>query len=107
MIGLHRDPTDWNIPKWQKAVRKRLWWATFMTDCWSASCHGNPPLIALSSFNTTPLDLSHMRLDENVEDGLLHLVDPVDAKFELSSGARFLALVQLTQELRTVLDHAR
>jgi NCS1 family nucleobase:cation symporter-1 len=107
MIGLHRDPTQWNIPPWEKKIRKRLWWATYVTDCWSAVCHGNPPHIARHSFNTACLDLDDMRLDADVPEELQYLVDPFDVSFQVPAAARFIAAVQLAIHIRKVLDCAR
>jgi Fungal specific transcription factor domain len=31
-LGLHLDPTDWNIPPLEKELRKRLWWGIYWFD---------------------------------------------------------------------------
>jgi len=31
-LGLHLDPTDWNIPPLEKELRKRLWWGIYWLD---------------------------------------------------------------------------
>jgi len=41
-IGLHLDCTDWSIPLWERRLRKRLAWALYMQDKWSALMHGRP-----------------------------------------------------------------
>ena len=41
-LGLHRDCSTWNIPGWEKGLRKRLAWAVFMQDKWSSLIHGRP-----------------------------------------------------------------
>ncbi|TKA83871.1 hypothetical protein B0A55_00146 [Friedmanniomyces simplex] len=41
-IGLHLDCTDWSIPPWERRLRKRLAWALYMQDKWSALMHGRP-----------------------------------------------------------------
>ncbi|KAH7074988.1 fungal-specific transcription factor domain-containing protein [Paraphoma chrysanthemicola] len=106
MIGLHRDATQWNIPLWEKMIRKRLWWAVFAADCWSAVCHGNPPHIGIQAFNTTELKLEDMRHGEDVPDGLQSFVDPTNMTFDITVGARFIASSQLARQLRIVLDCA-
>jgi NCS1 family nucleobase:cation symporter-1 len=40
IFGLHLDPGKWTIPAWEKKARRKLWWAVYVTDCWSAVCHG-------------------------------------------------------------------
>lgn len=104
MIGLHQDPAQWNIDALEKRLRRRLWWATFVTDCWSSICHGSPPHIYASSFTTGPLSMDDVRADEDVPDHLRHLVEPPDAVFGVSAGARFMETVTIARHLRTVLD---
>lgn len=41
-IGLHLDSSDWSIPLWERRLRKRLAWALYMQDKWSAVMHGRP-----------------------------------------------------------------
>ncbi|PTB65679.1 hypothetical protein BBK36DRAFT_1169381 [Trichoderma citrinoviride] len=103
-IGLHQDPTRWSIEPWEKRVRKKLWWAVYASDCWSAICHGNPPHISLSSFSTIPPDMDDIRADETLPEDLRYLVEPDDAIFQASVGARFLQFINLTIILREVLD---
>lgn len=104
MIGLHQDPTKWNIEPWEKKLRKKLWWATYMSDCWSSVCHGNPPHISQDSFDTMAPDMDDLRFDEDVPKDLQYLVEPEDAGFRVSTGARFLEMVSLARSLRGVLD---
>ncbi|KAG6358067.1 hypothetical protein INS49_013951 [Diaporthe citri] len=35
-LGLHVDCAPWDIPDWEKGVRRRLTWAVFMQDKWAA-----------------------------------------------------------------------
>lgn len=41
-IGLHLDATDWSIPALEKNIRKRLSWALYMQDRWTALAYGRP-----------------------------------------------------------------
>ncbi|GAB7364155.1 hypothetical protein MBLNU230_g4706t1 [Neophaeotheca triangularis] len=41
-IGLHLDCSAWSIPLWERRLRKRLAWALFMQDKWSALMYGRP-----------------------------------------------------------------
>lgn len=41
-IGLHLDCSEWSIPLWERRLRKRLAWALYMQDKWSALVHGRP-----------------------------------------------------------------
>lgn len=106
MIGLHRDPSNWNIDPWEKSLRKKLWWATYVTDIWSSVSHGNPPHIYRASYTTSTLDLDDLKFDEDVPRDLRDMVDVTSANFDLSTGVRFLELVRLTQILHNLLDTA-
>lgn len=44
-MGLHIDCEAWQIPSWEKGLRKRLAWAVFMQDAWGSLITGNPKLI--------------------------------------------------------------
>jgi hypothetical protein len=46
ILGLHLDCSDWDIPEWEKGLRKRLSWAIYMQDIWSALKHGWPAKIS-------------------------------------------------------------
>ncbi|SMR51259.1 unnamed protein product [Zymoseptoria tritici ST99CH_1E4] len=50
-IGLHLDCSDWSIPLWERLLRKRLAWALYMQDKWSAVMHGRPSHINPSDWN--------------------------------------------------------
>ncbi|KAF4983832.1 hypothetical protein FZEAL_838 [Fusarium zealandicum] len=104
MIGLHQDPGKWNVAPWEKKLRRKLWWASYVTDCWSAVCHGNPPHIGRDSFNTPTPDLEDLRFDEDLAEDLHYLVDPRDTAFQVSDGARFLEMVKVARHLRSILD---
>lgn len=54
-LGLHLDCSDWRIPKWEKGLRKRLAWALFMQDKWSALTHGRPSHISKSNWAVRPV----------------------------------------------------
>ncbi|WQF89344.1 hypothetical protein CDEST_14358 [Colletotrichum destructivum] len=104
MIGLHQDAEKWNIPKCEKRLRRKLWWATYVTDVWSAICHGNPPHIYPASFNTSNITMEDLRNDETVPEELRHFVDPSCVGIDLATGARFLELVKLSQALHELID---
>ncbi|KAG4295206.1 hypothetical protein FPRO06_01790 [Fusarium proliferatum] len=104
MLGLHQDPDKWNIAPWEKRLRKKLWWAVFYTDCWSAVSHGNPPHISYESFTTPPPDMDDLRSGEDIPDDLRYMIDPEDATFRVSDGARFLEMITVSREMRAILD---
>ncbi|UNI18845.1 hypothetical protein JDV02_005089 [Purpureocillium takamizusanense] len=104
MVGLHREPKLWSIAPWEKSLRRRLWYATYMTDVWSSVCHGNPPHLHTSSFTTTPPQIDEMSIDEDVEDHLKHLVDPSSYSPNITASARFVGAIKLTHILHDLLD---
>lgn len=106
MAGLHRDCSDWRIAPWEKSLRKKLWWATYITDAWSSVSHGNPPHIYPGSYTTSPPEMDDLKFDEDVPDDLRHMVEPENANFDVSTAARFLETVSLTQILHSLLDTA-
>ncbi len=68
-LGLHVDCTTWNIPTWEKGLRRRLAWATFMQDKWSSLIYGRPSHVQSSHWRIPPLSLDDFRedMDEGVE----------------------------------------
>ena len=54
-LGLHLDASEWNIPEWEKGLRKRLGWGLFMQDIWSSLGNGRVPLIHSSNWALQPV----------------------------------------------------
>jgi len=42
LLGLHLDPTNWMLPRWEISLRKRLWWSLVIQDKWRALLYGRP-----------------------------------------------------------------
>lgn len=106
MIGLHQDAERWSLPTWEKRLRRKLWWATYVADVWSAVCHGNPPHIYPASFNTSAVTMEDLRSDEDLSGDLQMMVDPLSRGFQTSTGARFLELVKISKNVRELIDHS-
>ena len=104
VIGLHRDPSAWDIAPWEKSLRKKLWWATYITDIWSSVAHGNPPHVYRASYTTPGLHMDDLRFDEDVPEELRDMVDVESASFDVSNAARFLESVALANILHDLLD---
>lgn len=104
MLGLHQDSKNWNIAPWEKKLRTKLWWAVFYTDCWSAVSHGSPPHISQESFTTLVLEMDDLRSGEDVPEDYSYMVDSEDTTFRVSDGARFLEMVNVSREMRSILD---
>ena len=66
-LGLHLDCIDWAIPEWEKGLRRRLAWALFIQDSFSAMIFGRPCLISPMDWAVAPLqtgDFSESSQDE-------------------------------------------
>lgn len=71
-LGLHIDCTTWNIPDWEKGLRRRLAWAVYMQDKWGASTHGRPSHITGASWHIPQLtldDFPESAADEDEKEG--------------------------------------
>ena len=97
-LGLHLDCSTWRIPTWEKGLRKRLGWALFMQDIWSALVYGRPPHISPSNWvvgEVTGCDFPESAADEDDEDG----------SSEVEKGRTlFSAMIVLSKMLSDVLD---
>ncbi|KAL1600491.1 hypothetical protein SLS60_006877 [Paraconiothyrium brasiliense] len=85
--GLHLDASAWEIPDWERSLRKRLGWAIYMQDVWTALAHGRPTHITEEDWGVTPLTED----DFDTADGTS------------VEGEQFLYLQSLTNILHTVL----
>ncbi|KAL4789326.1 fungal-specific transcription factor domain-containing protein [Aspergillus venezuelensis] len=54
-LGLHQDCSDWRMETWEKGLRKRLAWALYMQDKWSAMVHGRPSHVVSSNWTVQDL----------------------------------------------------
>lgn len=55
-LGLHLNASEWNIPDWEKGLRKRLGWGLYMQDKWSSLGSGRPSLINSANWALLPVD---------------------------------------------------
>ena len=105
-LGLHQDPSSWRIAPWEKSLRKKLWWATYLTDRWTSICHGNSPHILDDSFDTSDLNVDDLLCEEDVSG--LSGSDILEEEHQTSvrvHALRFLELVNLTKLLGAVLKN--
>ncbi|KAJ7357133.1 hypothetical protein DFH08DRAFT_851120 [Mycena albidolilacea] len=42
LLGLHINPTSWNIPSWEKDLRRNLWWGLRIHDAWISFLNARP-----------------------------------------------------------------
>lgn len=95
-IGLHLDCSDWSIPRWEQRLRKRLAWALYMQDKWSALMHGRPSHInAVDWAVSSPTEED---FDESVETEQDDALDPEIAK----GRTLFMQMIALTSIMAEV-----
>lgn len=99
-IGLHLDCSNWSIPLWERRLRKRLAWALYMQDKWSAVGHGRPSHISAADWNVpTP-----------VPDDFDESVPPIDSTTDeedeetLRGRSLFNEMITLTSIMAEVCD---
>ncbi len=97
-LGLHLDCAGWDIPPWEKGMRKRLSWGVYMQDKWGALVHGRPSHIALANWAVRPLTV-HDFPDVDWDEG--NAAQQEDAE---TGQVIFMRFVQLTVILTEILD---
>ncbi|KAF2155817.1 hypothetical protein K461DRAFT_265311 [Myriangium duriaei CBS 260.36] len=101
-LGLHLDCTDWEIPLWERRLRRRLSWAVYMQDKWSSLIFGRPSHIHSSDWAVVPLTLDDFN-EEVVTEG-----NEADADVELTDDEDyvniFLQMIELTSIMSEVVD---
>ncbi|KAK3312694.1 fungal-specific transcription factor domain-containing protein [Apodospora peruviana] len=97
-LGLHLDCTNWNIPEWEKGLRRRLAWAIFMQDKWSALIYGRPSHVRSSDWQVPRVSLADF--PESAADE-----DDKEGSTEVEKGRLlFIHLTKLTQIMASALD---
>ncbi len=55
-IGLHRDPMGWSsVPRWERKLRSRLWWAVWTMERWVSLVRGMPSHLGDDDFDVSDL----------------------------------------------------
>ncbi|KUJ14225.1 uncharacterized protein LY89DRAFT_686734 [Mollisia scopiformis] len=95
-LGLHLDASEWNIPDWEKGLRKRLGWGLFMQNTWASLGSGRPSLI--SSANWALLPVNNSDFPEKIE-------DDQEGSSEVEKGRiLFSHMISLSEILAELLD---
>ncbi|KAB8255947.1 fungal-specific transcription factor domain-containing protein [Aspergillus pseudonomiae] len=99
-LGLHLDASSWEIPGWERGLRKRLSWALYMQDKWTALMHGRPSHIHDDNWGVEDIeDCDFYDLDENKDPRN----DDVPMN-DIQAGRRgFMEMVTLSKILSTIL----
>lgn len=57
-LGLHINCKAWSIPEWESGLRRRLGWALYIQDRWTAFVHGRPMLLQEDDWDLQPCSSS-------------------------------------------------
>lgn len=119
-IKLHRDCSDWRVPEWERAVRKRLAWALFMQDKWGALIHGRPSYIKRDNWEVPPVerkDFPETAKDDDDEEGssevekgmliFLHLITLMDILIDILDSFFTLGTIKNGYDTTAVLKKAK
>lgn len=92
-IGLHVDPSEWQIPVEERKARRILWWAVFAHDKWTAHFLGRRPHLSPTHCSVKPLSV------DDFSDGTsrIHLDD-------LAAARAFIAFSNISSILGDVLE---
>lgn len=100
-LGLHRDCSTWQIPHWERGLRRRIAWALYMQSTWSSLTCGRPLHFPTTTYdwavqNVTSDDFPESARDEDDEDG----------STEVEKGRTiFSAMISLTKLLAEILHN--
>lgn len=97
-LGLHLDASNWAIPAWERNLRKRLSWALYMQDRWTALAYGRPVHIHHDDWSVQ--DLEH----SDFVDCDASTADEERRSISATGKLQFILMVQLTQILSAVIS---
>ena len=66
-LGLHQDCSDWNIDSQEKSSRRRLAWALYAQDKWSALLHGRPAQLTEANWMVQELCMDDFNIPADTE----------------------------------------
>jgi len=102
-LGLHLDCSDWEIPAWERSLRKRIAWSLYMQDKWSSLIHGRPSHIFSANWAVRPISEEDTAFDSLVNPNLES--ESEDDKAELERGhTLFSHMIALTGIMAEVMD---
>ncbi|CAK1364183.1 unnamed protein product [Cercospora beticola] len=100
-IGLHLDCSDWSIPRWERLLRKRLAWALYMQDKWSAVIYGRPSHINASDWNVP--QPTEDDFDESIDSANNTSSEEVDS-YSTKGRMVFMQMISLTAIMAEVCE---
>lgn len=101
-LGLHIDCSNWDIPVWERRLRKRLAWALYMQDKWTALVHGRPSHIQAADWAVSTLSLDDF--NEEFENADQQMIADDENEEEEKSRVIFIQMIELTSIMAEVID---
>ncbi|KAF2674538.1 hypothetical protein BT63DRAFT_13239 [Microthyrium microscopicum] len=102
-LGLHLDCSDWEIPQWERSLRKRIAWALYMQDKWSSLIHGRPSHIFSANWAVKPITEDDNAFDNQVNPNIGS--ENENEKEEMEQGhVLFSHMIALTGIMAEVMD---
>lgn len=98
-LGLHRDCTTWQIPTWERGLRKRIAWALYMQSTWSCLIYSRPLHFPPTTQDWTVQPVTSSDFPESARDE-----DSEEGSTEVEKGRTlFSAMISLTKILAQIL----
>ena len=101
-IGLHLDCSDWSIPIWERRLRKRLAWALYLQDKWSALMHGRPSHINAADWAVKPPTVDDF--DESIPPLEASGTDCGDDAETVKGRTIFMQMIELTSIMAEICE---
>ncbi|KAL9062239.1 MAG: hypothetical protein Q9157_009099, partial [Trypethelium eluteriae] len=102
-LGLHLDCSRWQIPAWERGLRKRIAWALYMQDKWSSLIHGRPSHIFDANWAVKPLTDDDFA--ENPIAGSQAILPTEEERISAEQGQEvFNQMIALTSIMAEVMD---
>jgi hypothetical protein len=103
-LGLHLDCSSWSIPAWERSLRKRLAWALYMQDKWSAVMHGRPSHINSADWNVAALTADDFETEESSDPLLTPRAEETPDDHLEHGRTCFMQMIALTGIMAEVCD---
>ncbi|KAK6902621.1 hypothetical protein I203_107879 [Kwoniella mangroviensis CBS 8507] len=59
VLGLHKDSSQWRLPRWERSTRKRIWWLIYVADKWNSLTYGRPSNVPTETTVSLPSSLDN------------------------------------------------
>lgn len=103
-LGLHLDCSNWEIPLWERELRKRIAWALYMQDKWSSLIHGRPSHIFSANWAVPPMSEGETISEESQGNSNV-VFETAEEREEIEKGRiLFSLMISLTSIMAEIMD---